>query len=165
MEPGELTSGSERAGFWQVPDPMFDSTPAPAVTQEQSPDQAHGLPPEPMQTSSSMLNFESPSASPPESTVELPVESADAQAQELTAEPAPETVPESYAEQTHGSPPEISSTAVPQEDAQYASLTYSPVGGVTIIGDSVTLGARDRLMEIITDSYVDTVGNRQIWQG
>ena len=37
--------------------------------------------------------------------------------------------------------------------------------GVTIIGDSVCLGARKKLTEVIPDSYVDAEGSRQMWQG
>jgi len=39
------------------------------------------------------------------------------------------------------------------------------LAGVTVIGDSVCLGARKKLMESIPNCIVDAEGNRQMWQG
>jgi len=38
-------------------------------------------------------------------------------------------------------------------------------GGVTVIGDSIALGARKSLVESIPDCVADTEGSRQIWHG
>ncbi|MCL1813380.1 MAG: acyltransferase, partial [Treponema sp.] len=39
------------------------------------------------------------------------------------------------------------------------------LNGVTVVGDSVSLGARKKLTESIPDCYVDAEGSRQMWQG
>lgn len=51
------------------------------------------------------------------------------------------------------------------EDFQIDKNLLSESVKVTIIGDSVALGARKKLKEIIADSYVDTKGNRSLLDG
>jgi len=68
-----------------------------------------------------------------------------------------ETPSETPAETPTESP---AAASLPSEEERPA-----PTGGVLIIGDSVTLGARTNLTNTIPDCTVDATGSRQIWQG
>ena len=77
--------------------------------------------------------------------------------------------------------PVIPSGALPLINYSYNGLTAAPdnpavvelpvsyssgiLAGVTIVGDSVCLGARKKLIETIPDCTVDAAGSRQMWQG
>jgi peptidoglycan/LPS O-acetylase OafA/YrhL len=83
-----------------------------------------------------------------------------------TATPVPTTTPEpsvSTPEPTPAPAPEIADAPEPPPNPVAVSLNIS--GGVTVIGDSVALGAQTALVDTIPDCYVDAVVSRPVSAG
>ena len=88
---------------------------------------------------------EAPAASAAPATSPAPDASNPPDAAPSPAPAPPDETPE------QGEPEEAQAAAIPQ--------------GVTIVGDSVCMGARRDLADAIPDCHVDVEGSRQIWQG
>jgi len=90
--------------------------------------------------------------------------------------PASEPDPDAQQTGAPGAQQPTSSANLPELSTQELSTVkylseYDPnkpdyiLEGVTVIGDSVCLGARKTLIDTIPNCDVDAAGNRQIWQG
>ena len=99
-----------------------------------------------------------PEVTEPEETAPEPVSEPDIEAEEA---PTPEIEPEWETEPEETTPSAVAFTPPPAPRTEPLFVT----GGVTIIGDSVVLGAQATCIKIIPDCYVDALVSRQINTG
>ena len=160
-----------------------DAGMAPNADNGQEPAQETDYPAEPGDPSD-LTESAAPDAPPtespqPETSGDAPQEPRQSDAADASPAPPPADVPPEST--TSDSPPPTPSPPpqTPGADAGAAHPTdgsEAPAGGssdtdaaipagVTVIGDSVCMGARKNLIATIPDCVVDAEGSRQIWQG